>query len=269
METKYRLLILILGIILNISLASAVSFSAPSEIEFNSNFNLVILGEGFYALEIIIPSQFIIISDSSGGTRTGNIYKTVTIGNLNIQLRGTHSGTYTISGQYTLGDGIKDLNPQIITVKKPQSISLPTCPTCPADLEWSNCENGQQIKIIYICSSSTKHQCIQTTRTLNCQTDSITDSDNNIITCEVGWICKDKNNLAYQSSDCSLSSIQECLEGCENKECKVKPEIREEHSEENLTIEISPPSTKETFQSFFARIKNFFKKIIEFLIFWD
>ena len=267
METQYRLLIIVLGIFLSISLASAITISTPSQVNLGENFDLVILGSGFYALEMKIPQGLSIISDPSVGTRTGDIYKTVTTGSLTIILRGIQSGTYTISGQFTDGSGIKDLNSQIIIIKEQEVI--PICPTCPVDSVWSNCEEGKQIKIIYICSSSTNYQCVQTTETLDCQVEPIVDSDGEIVTCEVGWICKDENNLAYQSSDCSLSSVQECSEGCENKECKVKQEIKDKYPEENLTIDIDPPSIQETPQSFFAKVGSLIRRIIDFLIFWD
>ena len=238
MEKQYRLLsIFVLGIFLIISLASATSLSAPSQVDLNQNFNLVISGTGFYALEIIIPQGLSIISDPSAGIRTGDLYKTVTTGSLTIVLRAIQSGTYTISGQFTDGSGIKDLNSRTIQVREQQT--TPTCPTCPTDSEWSNCENGQQIKMIYFCSSSTDYKCVQSTETLDCQVEPIMDSDGEVVTCEVGWICKDSDNLAYQSSDCSLSSIQKCSEGCENKECKVKEEIKDNYPEDNLTIVIS------------------------------
>lgn len=237
MEIQYRLLIVLLIGILSISLASAVSIQTPNSVNLGENFNLVIFSSGFYALEIIIPQAFQIISDPSGGIRTGDLYKTVTTGSLTIKLRGVTKGTYTLSGQYTDGSGIKDLNSETIQIKEQQI--QPTCPTCPSDSGWSNCEDGKQIKIIYICSSSTDYKCVQTTETLDCQTEPIVDSDNNIITCEVGWICKDSNNLAYQSSDCSLSSVQECSEGCENNECKVKKEVKDNYPKENLDIVIS------------------------------
>ncbi|KKK40236.1 hypothetical protein LCGC14_3119940, partial [marine sediment metagenome] len=165
---------------------------------------------------------------------------------------------------WTDGSGIKDLNSQIIIIKE-QEVT-PICPTCLVDSVWSNCEEGKQIKIIYICSSSTNYQCVQTTETLDCQVEPIADSDGDIVTCEVGWMCKDENNLAYQSSDCTLSSVQECSEGCDNKGCKFKPEIKEQF-EDNLTIEILPPEEKP--KSFFAKIIDFIKGVIDALIFWD
>ncbi len=264
MEIQHRLLIIAIGIFLSIPLASAITISTPSQVNLGENFNLVISGSGFYAIEMKIPQGLSIISDPSAGIRTGDIYKTVTVGSLIIILRGAQSGIYTISGQYTDGSGIKDLNSEIIIVQNYPV--TPTCPTCLVGSKWSNCEDGRQIRIIYVCSSSTNYQCAQTRETLDCETEPIVDSDGNTIICEVGWVCKDENNLAYQSSDCSLSSIQKCSEGCENKECKVKPEIKEQYPDDNLTIKILPD---EASQSFFAKIIEFIKRIIDFLIFWD
>ncbi len=127
MEKQYRLLsIFVLGIFLIISLASATSLSAPSQVDLNQNFNLVISGTGFYALEIIIPQGLSIISDPSAGIRTGDLYKTVTTGSLTIVLRGIQSGTYTISGQFTDGSGIKDLNSLTIIIKEQEDHSSQT-----------------------------------------------------------------------------------------------------------------------------------------------
>lgn len=265
METQHRLLItLMFGIFLSISLVSAVSISyAPSQVNLNENFNLQISGSGFYALEMTIPQAFQIVSDSSGGTRTGDLYKTVTTGSLTIVLRGIQAGTYTILGQYTDGSGIKDLNSKTIQINQPYNPPSPSCPTCPSATEWSNCENNQQIKYVYSCSSSTNYQCIQSTETQSCQ---IQQTQTPPPTCEVKWICKDSDNLAYQSSDCSLSSIQKCSVGCENGECKIPPNIVEPNS---TTPTINPAGNKETPQSVFARIINFIKRIIDALIFWD
>ena len=264
MEKKLGLLTIFV-LVFSISLASAVSWNVPSSVNLNQNFDVSFYGSGMYCIEANIPNNFLIITDISNGVRSNGVYKTCYASDFKITLRPTQSGTHTISGQYTSGEGIKDLNSKTIIVKEQQT--TPTCPTCPSDSEWSNCENGKQIKMIYICSSSTNYQCVQTTETLDCQVEPIVDSDDNIVTCEVGWICKDENNLAYQSSDCSLSSIQECSRGCENKECKVKLEIKEDFPEDNLTITIIPP--QEDTNSFFDKIGDLIKRIIDFLIFWD
>ncbi|KKL04106.1 hypothetical protein LCGC14_2619370 [marine sediment metagenome] len=65
METQYRLLIIVLGIFLSISLASAIIISTPSQVNLGENFDLVILGSGFYALEMKIPQGLSLISDPS------------------------------------------------------------------------------------------------------------------------------------------------------------------------------------------------------------
>lgn len=255
------LIILVFGIFL-ISLASAVSISyAPSQVNLNENLNLQISGSGFYALEMNIPQNIQIVSDPSGGTRTGEVYKTVTTGSLTIILRGIQTGTYTISGKYTQGDGIFNLNSKTIIIEN--YISTPTCPICPSSTAWSNCENNQQIRYVYSCSSSTNYQCVQSTETQTCE---VQQTPN----CNVKWICKDSNNLAYQSSDCSLSSIQKCSSGCENGGCKIPPNVAEPNS--SLPITINPAGTKETSQSpqsIIQKIIDFIKKIIDALIFWE
>jgi len=268
-EENYRLLsLLVFGILLSISLASAVSMSAPYSADTNENFNLAISGSGFYALEMNIPSNLQIISDPSGGQRTGEVYKTVTTGSLTLTLKGIYAGTYTIYGQYTDGSGIKDLNSEIILIE--DYVATPTCPTCQSSTAWSNCENNQQIRYVYSCSSSTNYQCVQSTEFQSC---SIPDSSGDSSTttenpkCTATWVCKDDYTLAYQSSDCSLSSIQKCSSGCENRECKIPPSVVEPNS--TIQVTINQAGTKETTQSIFAKIINFIKSIIDFLIFWD
>jgi hypothetical protein len=246
MAKKYRLYLILLVSIMAISLASAVSISSPINVNVNSNFNLDISGSGFYALEMIIPSNFQIISDPSGGVRTGDLYKTVNTGSFTIQLRGIKTGLYSINGKYTDGNGIKDLNNLNIQVN-PSTI-LKICPSCPGDLPWSNCVNNKQIKYYYICSPDTDYQCVQLSEVQSCESE----------TCESLWVCSDPSHIAYKSSDCSLSSIQLCDYGCEEGKCKVLEEL-----EDNKVI----PEGKKVY-SFFIKASNFFKRIINILIFW-
>ncbi len=254
METQHRLLILAIVTLLSISLVSAPTMSSVSTVDLNANFNLVIAGSSFYALELIIPQEFQIIEDSSGGVRTNNLYKTVTTGSLILQLRGTQLGTYTISGQYTDGNGIKDLNQISIQIIQPSTPISLSCPICPDETAWSNCVNNKQIKYAYSCSSQTNYQCTQSTQTQTCQTSK----------CEARWICTDSYNIAYQSSDCSLSSIQHCEIGCINGECIPTQNV----SDDNLTIDINPEK-QGILQSFFSKIADFIKNIIDILIFWN
>ena len=258
---------LIFGMLLSTQLASAVYFSAPSQVNLNENFNIAFSGSGFYCLELYIPNNFILISDSVNGALNNGVYKPCSGTNFVSTFRATEPGTYTITGIYSSDSGVMNFNPKTIIVKEQQT--TPTCPTCPSATSWSNCENNQQIKYVYSCSLYTNYQCVQSIETQSCQIETTGGSSSNSNpTCEVGWICKDENNLAYQSSDCSLSSVQKCSEGCENKECKVKQEIKDKFPEENLTIEIDPPSVQETPQSFFDKIGSLIRKIIDFLIFW-
>lgn len=254
-----KLLIIIIGIFLSISLASAVYWSMPSNANQNSNFNIDINGNEFYLIEANIPSSFIIISDPSNGNFTNGIYKTYYATNLKITLRPTATGTYTISGIYSTGEGVLNLNSKTIQVNQINNPS-PSCPTCPSATAFSNCENNQQIRYVYSCSSSTNYQCVQSTESQSCQV------QNSTPTCEVKWICKD-SNLAYQSSDCSLSSIQKCSSGCENAECKIPPNVVEPN--DTISVTINPEGTKETLQSIIQKIINFIKEIFDALIFWD
>ena len=257
---------LLVGIFLGllvISLVSAVSISSPSQTNINDNFNLQITGSGFYALQMTIPSSLQIISDPSSGTRTGNTYKTINTGNLVLQLRGTQVGTYTISGQYTDGSGIKDLNSISIQVIQPSNPVTPACPTCPSNTAWSNCENNQQIKTIYSCSSSTNYICVSSTQTQSCTIPN-NPSTNQPVTCTVGLVCKDSNNLAYQSSDCSLSSIQNCPNGCSNNACNPSPNVNTTNLP-NLTVSINPPTTQ-TSEDFITQIINFIKEFINAIL---
>lgn len=254
--------ILLLTIILSISLVSA-SMTALESVNQNENFELKINLQGFYALELNLPEAFQIISDDSGGVRT-DLYRTFTSGELVLTLRPSQSGIFLITGEYTDGSGIKSI-PSITIQVQENSVSR-SCPVCPSDTEWSNCENGIQNMIYYKCSFLTNYECIQKTRTQFCEMP---------VTCNVGWICKDNNTLAYQSSDCSWGSMQNCETGCENKQCKVL-EVPDEIQIQNLTINISdepitqqdPEPTPIEKKGFFIGIINFFKLIWDKIIFW-
>lgn len=262
-------LIILIIFLLSLPFVSAYYVSGPSSVKIGDNFNFVIHGTEVYAVEIEIPEHFTIVSDPSNGATTEGIYKTFTSGDLIIVLRGTQTGTYTITGRYTSGEGIKSLNSIDITIKS-ASIDgsgggsggsiLSTCPSCPTNTKWSNCEEDKQVKITYKCSSITNYKCVQSIETRDCRLTRL-----NI--CDVDWVCKDSKHLAYQSSDCSLSSIQECSIGCESGECNVTEEMKIEFVEDKLGIEIV--SAGETQQSIFTKVINFIKKLINLLIFWN
>lgn len=268
METQYRLLITTIGIILSISIASAVSISyAPSQVNINENVDIVISGIGLYALEVEIPQEFKIVSDPSNGVRTENVYKTVATGSLRLILSPIKTGNYVIAGNYTDGSGVKKLNTKIIEVKKIQYQQ--SCPICPINSEWSNCENSKKIRLTYLCSSSTGYICVKNTEASNCNVEQIMDDNKGVVNCEVGWICKDNNNLAYQSSDCSMSSVQICNDGCENKKCKTNKQINNNYTDDNLTITIISESAKGYNKTFLTKIKNVIISILNFLKFWN
>lgn len=276
MEKKYQLLIFALGLVLSLSLVDAISLSVPSEVDLNENFDIVISdsGSGFYIVEMNIPSSFDIVSDSSNGERTGDIYKTAALGSLTIRLRGIQEGLYTISGIHGNGLETGNLVPQTIRVSEIQATL--SCPVCPSSTLWSNCENNKQVKLFYSCSSLTNYQCIKSSVTRLCN---IEVSQGGVISnvqeeiCDVGWMCKDENTLAYQSSDCSLSSVQSCTEGCANNQCNVNEETKKQ-IEESLTVEVLPAGTHEGAEqnpsnSIFSSIGNFIRNIIDFLMFWN
>ena len=266
---------ILLGILLSLVVVSATSMSIPSQSNINSNFDLQITGNGFYALEMNIPSIFQIVSDQSGGIRNGDIYKTVTTGNLKIVLRTSEIGTYTISGRFTDGNGVQNLNTQSIQINDVYAIS-PSCPVCPLDTSWSNCDNGNKIRYTYSCSPTTNYLCITHIENQACQTIS-----NN---CESKWICKDQFNIAYQSTDCSLSSVQNCPNGCDNGNC-IKS-TTEPSTPLTVTINGTTPSSnvtiypkvtnggggdniiKESSQNIIVEIINFFKNLVNSVISW-
>jgi hypothetical protein len=257
---RYVLLVLVLGI----SLVSA-QMTAPESVNLNENFQLKVSINGFYALELNLPENFQIISDDSGGIRT-DLYRTFTSGDLLLTLRPSQSGIYTILGQYTTGEGIKDLDS--ITIQVQESSVSRSCPTCPTESNWSNCEDGKQIKITYKCSFLTNYHCQQKTESRSCEIP----QESPI--CLVGWVCKDNQTLAYQTSDCSFSSMQNCEKGCENNECNVL-DVPDETTIPDLNINISdepvqrqdPEPTIEK-KGFFRKILDFFKMIWDKIIFW-
>ncbi len=250
----------ILALLLSMPMVSAYSMEAKSNVKLGENFKFYIRGNGAYAVEIQIPEALDIISDPSNGARTGTLYKTFTSGETILILRPLEMGTYRITGQYTAGEGIRDFNPFRITVTLPLQSSgsgsiTPICPICPEDTKWSNCENIRQIKIVYDCSETTGYKCAKSTKSRYCtlRVDEI---------CESGWVCEDSDNLAYQSSDCSLSSVQECSEGCFEGGCIAKEGI----IAEDLEIEIIPAESP---KSGMDKLRDFFRMIIDFLKFWD
>lgn len=260
MEKKNKLLIsLIMSIFLSISLASAVTISSTlSQVNINQNFNLEIEGSGFYALEMVIPQTFEIVSDPSAGVHSGDSYKTITTGSLVLTLRATKAGVYIITGQYTDGTGIKNLNFKTITVLSYENTL--SCPSCPTSTEWSNCEENKQIKQVYSCSIDTDYICEQFIEEKFCYLEDPSDS------CSAEWICKDSAHIVYQSSDCSLSSIYECSDKCKDGVCVVSEDLIEEYEDEELDIKLDSLDVKE---SFFTKIKNFMNRIVDFFIFWN
>lgn len=248
-------------LILSMPVVSAYSINAKTNPKLGENFNLRIQGNGAYAVELQIPVDLDIVSDPSSGARTGTMYKTFTSGETILVLRPLQVGTYRITGKYTAGSGIKDFNS--ITISVTQSYQsggsggiTPSCPICPDDTKWSNCENIQQMRIVYGCSEFTDYKCAKSTESRYCtiRVDEI---------CESGWVCKDGRNLAYQSSDCSLSSVQACSRGCVEDKCNVTAGLKKE----GLTVEIIPAG-EEPRQSVFAKIWGFVEKIWNILIFW-
>ncbi len=221
---KY-IIIAMLSFVLVIPLVSAASMTAQNTVNINENFNLQISGSGFYAVEIRIPDHFQIVSDPSDGIRKLGLYKTFASGTLILILRPTLAGNHTITGQYTSGEGIKTMNPVTIEVKGEYIQS--SCPICPQSTEWSNCEDSRRIRVVYICSALTGYHCIQSIETASCTMEQKR--------CEPGWTCMDSNRIAYQSSDCTLSSIQECFQGCENSKCIVS-EVIKEQSKKSLSV---------------------------------
>ncbi len=279
MKLKY-ILIFVTLILLNLILVNAISIMAPNQINKNQNFDLIIIGSGFYCVEINMPESFAIGSDPSRGNLIEGIYKTCYGTSLKINIRPTEAGTNIISGKYTDGSGVKNLNSLTIIVNE---ISVPpSCPICPEETSWSNCENGIQISIDYKCSSTTNYQCIKEIKTRNCQMKviGIPESSSPAKICDVGWVCiEGSNSLGYKSSDCSISSIQNCPDGCENNECKVEEEIKQQFTED-LEVDIIPEGEQKDIReiqaeenpnskSIWSKIIQFFKKITDILIFWN
>lgn len=270
MENK---LIILLCLMLSLSLASAVSLSAFSEVNLNENFNLIISGGSFYAVELNIPESIVIISDESAGSRVGTLYKTVSSGETTLVLRATNFGEETINGVYSEGNGVIDINP--ITISIVDTTYVPVCSPCLDNTEWSNCEDNSQIRFTYSCSSATSYRCVQNVENQYCESPSSSSTQDNIIenNCDVGWICKDEYTILYQSSDCSTSSIQSCDNGCLNGACIIQQEEIEEFEDENdLDIDIAPIDVipiETIVPSFFGKIWNFLKAVVDFLIFWN
>lgn len=276
MDKMKKIILVLLSLIFLVNLVSAIDWNMPSNVNVNSNFDIAFSGSGFYCIEANIPNSFVIVSDVTGGTFNNGIYKTCYASNFKITLRPTKAGEYIFNGEFTEGSGIKDLDS--VTIKVNEIQIAPSCPVCPSATAWSNCEDNKQIKIFYECSASTNYQCSKSTIIQSCNIEVSQGEDaisNQSTICDVGWLCKDENNVAYQSSDCSLSSIQSCSEGCENNECKVREEIKQQFPE--LGIDILPEGKQEieikqenpNKKSFFDKIIEFFKKIIDVLIFWD
>jgi len=249
MLKQFTTLMLLLMII---PLASAISINIPSQANINEKITLNIYASEFYAVEIKIPQSFEIVADPSNGNRIDDIFRTFYNGNLDITLRPTINGDYIISGEYTTGSGVENLNSKSISVI--ETIATKSCPICPSTTEWSNCESNKQIRFSYVCSANTDYICIKQTEEKDC----VSPKDE---VCIIGWKCRDNSNVAYQSSDCSWSSIQSCSYGCNNSECIVSKEIEEQYPEEDLNINIQPPQVTEC--GFICQIIEFFVNLIK------
>jgi len=266
MEKQYRLLVLLFGVLLSISIVSAVQMTSPLNVEMNQNFPLNLIGSGFYAVELNIPSEFEIVSDPSGGTMSGGVYKTVTTNNLIITLRATKVGSYTLEGDYSSGDGVMPFIPKTISVTQPTTVSSGgggggssrSCPVCPTSTLWSNCAEGKQIRYSYSCSSESNYQCVKSTDQQSCSL--------NQTSCNASWICVDDSQVGYQSGDCSVTSVKRCSLGCEDANCVVDPTVEQE---DDLTIEILPEGEKNMIESMFTKILNFFKRLGDMIMFWN
>ena len=249
---KKLLLLLITGLFL-INLVSAVSWNIPSNVKTSSNFDINFYGSGLYALEINIPNGFIIVSDSSNGVLSNGVYRTTYASSLKITLRSPSiEESYVFSGSYTEGSGVKSFPSKTLTIYKPSYTPPPSCPTCPLDSSWSNCEQSIQVRTIYECSSVTNYVCISKQESKACEMPTET--------CEVKELCEG-NTLKYQSSDCSLSTIQKCEFGCESGKCKENPnppEINNTQPTPNNNGDEQPPK-----ENIFDRIINWIKSIFD------
>lgn len=248
---KKLLLLLITGIFLINLVSASVIWNMPSNVKTISNFDINFYGSGLYALEINIPNGFTIVSDSSNGVLSNGVYRTTYASSLKITLRSPSiEKNYVFSGSYTEGSGVQSFLSKTLTIYKPSYTPPPSCPTCPSEGSWSNCEQGIQIRTIYECSSSTNYVCISKQESRACEMPKET--------CEVKEVCEG-TTLKYQSSDCSTSTIQKCEFGCENGKCKENPNPPEINNTQPIPDSDEQPQK----ENVFVRIINWIKSIFE------
>lgn len=217
------ILVALVSILLINFVSATIDWDIPRKVAINSNFDIEIKGIGLYAIEIIMPPEFTIVSDPSNGIISEGIYRTSYAAYLKITLRVNKKGIYDFLGKYTEGSGVKSFPSAILEVYELSYSKPPTCPTCPLDSEWSNCANEKQVRIVYNCSVSTEYICKSFMEERNCEMPKET--------CEVGVVCQNEEMLAYQSSDCSLATLYRCDFGCENNECKPNPNLENKKNE--------------------------------------
>jgi len=225
-------LFIIFGILLFSTLASAITWDMPTEVKVNDNFNIKIYGSGVYGIELQVPPGFNVVSDPSGGVTINGVYRTSYGSILELTLRApSKKGVYVFKGQYTEGSGVKNFQEKQVNVYEPSSTGgspgssgggTKSCPTCPSPSVWSNCESNQQARVNYKCSKETNYICLEYIETQTCTMPKQT--------CKIGWKCKDKNYLAYQSSDCSWSSIEFCNYGCNNETNQCNPKLTDQNN---------------------------------------
>jgi hypothetical protein len=69
-------------------------------------------------------------------------------------------------------------------------------------------------------------------------------------------VCKNETHLAYQTTNCDLSSITECSSGCKDDSCIIP---------DNQT---DTPRKWITPKSIWQKIRDFVKQVIDFIFFW-
>lgn len=55
------------------------------------------------------------------------------------------------------------------TYKEEEAISIPSCPLCPSDTDWTACVNNEQSRIRYICGNETGYVCLPIVEKRNCE----------------------------------------------------------------------------------------------------
>ena len=163
-------------VLLLASFASAqLTWDVPASVEKNKNFEVILEGSEFYAVELDIPSGINVVSDPSNGVLSNDVYHLAYAGTLPLSLRSGFTGEFTLRGEYAQGDGVKDLpNKKVLVV---ESTSSASCPACPDDSDWSACEDGTQTRNIYECSEDTGFVCEQAKNSRECSSDFGVQSD--------------------------------------------------------------------------------------------